>query len=334
MTAIRLRSACGRPVAASRPSAALCAVVFCVTWALPAWAEDDSVVDTVPPDGQQSGAVGPEQWVNLGENFDANIFSMRGPGFRPRFVTRRDERPRAGTPAPTRPADAPDESSTLVRLRQLGEARIDRLASMPGLSETQRRTLRLAMESDIHRLAEEIDVDRRKYQDVEVNLAHEAGQDQFAQVQEDVQRWQSRLLTVFDADCLFAKALQTTLDPDQMARLTFEQDARRTAIWKGLIAIALLKFDELMGLDQKQHAELEQLLLERQPPLRLEGFTSGNRNLQRVIVWIVLAEIGPERLRAAGLSAAQEQAVMQYANDGKDMRIDFEEMGLLQPVSP
>ncbi len=332
MMATWLRPVSGPPSAGFRRPGALAAIACVTAWAAAACAEDDRAVDDVPPGVAQMHNQQRENWVDLGANFDANVFQQHGGGFSiqgGRRVQGGNRPPSAGD------AESTPESPTGGHVRKLGEAQLARIDRDCGLSETQRRKLRLAMESDIRRVVDEIDVERRKYQGMEVNFGEQAGQRQWQQFQQDVQRCRTRLLSLFDNDSLLMKVLPTTLDADQRTRFVAEMDARRAALWKGLVAVALLKCDDLMGLDRQQHADLEKLLLEKQPPLRLEGFASrqNQQHLYQMLVWMALAEVDAQQLRAS-LSERQAALAAQFAAQGKAMRSHIEAQGFLEKGSP
>lgn len=319
--------------AAVRHAPLLLAVACAAAWAGAARPEDDRAVDDVPGAAEQLDQQR-ENWIDLGANFDTNVFQQQGNGYSLQGG-RRGNRVRPGGSAEEGNGGQTAESSTLVQLRKLGEARLGRIDAACGLSDAQRRKLRLAMESDIRRLAEEIDVERRKYEGLEVNFADQAGQRKWQQFQQDVQRCRSRLQSIFTADSLLMKVLPTTLDADQQARFTAETAARRTMIWRGLVATALLKLDDIMGLDQKQYDDLEKMLLERQPPLRVESFANqqNHQHLHQMLVWMVLAEVDARQLRA-GLSERQAATIAQFTAQGKAMRSHVEAQGFVEKVSP
>jgi len=332
MTATGTKADCVGAAAAMRHARLLLACACAVAWAGAARPEDDRAVDDAP-EAKQLNERQRENWIDLGANFDTNVFQQHGGGFSLRSG-RRGHRPRPDGPAADGGAERL-ESPTIAQLRKVGEARLGRIDAACGLSDTQRRKLRLAMESDIRRVAEEIDVERRKYQDLEVNFGDQAGQRTWQQFQQDVQRCRSRLQSIFDADSLLAKVLPTTLDADQQALFTAETDARRTVLWRGLVATALLKFDDVMGLDQRQYDDLENMLLERRPPLRVEGFANqqNQQHLHQMLVWMVLAEIDAQELRA-GLSERQAAMIAQFTAQGKAMRSHVEAQGFVEKVSP
>ena len=288
--------------------------------------EDDRAVDEVAPAIQQMQEQQQANRIDLGANFDSNVFQQSGGGFSLTGGRRR--------PSPTGgDGDQVPESPTLAAVRKLGDARLAQVDSVCGLTDAQRRKLRLAMESDIRRLTEEIDAERRKYQDVEVNFNDQVGQRKWQQFQQDVQRCRQRLQGLFDAESLFAKVLPTTLDAEQYGRLTAETAARRSCRWRALVAATMLKYDDMLGLDQRQYEEIEKLLLEREPALRIDR--PANRqdmHAQQMLVAMVLAEVDGKRLQAA-VSERQWKTLAQLTNQGKAMRSYIEAQGLLEKVT-
>jgi len=286
--------------------------------------EDDRAVDDASPAAQQLEEQQRANRIDLGANFDTNVFEQSGGGFSLTHGGRRRPSPTGGD------GDQAPPSPTLAAARKIGAARLVQLDAVCGLTESQRRKLQLAMDSDIRRLAEEIDVERRKYQGVEVNFNDQAGQRKWQQFQQDVQRCRQRMQGLFDANSLFAKVLPTTLDAEQHARLTAENAARRSCRWRALVATAMLKFDDLLGLDQRQHEQIETLLVEREPALRIDRpATRQDMHAQQMLVSMVLAEIGTKRLQGI-VSERQWKTLAQLANQGKAMRSYIEAQGLLE----
>lgn len=287
--------------------------------------EDDRAVDDVPLAILQLQEQRQANRIDLGANFDQNVFHQQGGGI--------SLRPGPVRPAPTgADADQVPESSALMVARKLGDARLGQIDSVCDLTEAQRRKLRLAMESDIRRLAEDIEVGRRKYQGLEVNLNDQEGQRKWQQFQQDVQHYRQRLQSLFDAESLLTKVLPTTLDSEQYARFNAENAARRSGRWRGIVATAMLKFDNLLGLDQRQYDEIEKLLLEREPALRVDRpATHQDRNAQQMLVGLVLSEIDAQRLQGI-VSGRQWQLLAQIANQGKAMKSYIEAQGLLEQV--
>lgn len=288
-------------------------------------AEDDIAVDEIDLVEQQRQQQRQANRYDLGGNFDANLFEQvagfsLNSGRRRGSVTGGD-----GEQAP--------ESATLAFLRRLGDARLARIDSICGLTDAQRRKVRLAMESDIRRLAEEVDAVRTKYTGVEANLGDQEGQRKWQQFQQDVQRCRQLFQGQFDAESLFAKVLPSTLDAEQQARLTAESAARRSYRWRALVVAALRKYDDMLGLDQRQYDELEKLLLEREPPLWVDRpFNAAHMHAEQMLVPMVLADIGAKRLQAA-VSDRQWKTLAQLASQGKAMRSYIEAQGLLEKVA-
>lgn len=317
MTSVRGRDERGIRAAACRRSGAAWVIACCVVWGMPARAADDVPVDE-RPQGADRDPTPPDAQVFLGTMFDMNVFELT----RSAFVVPGNIGPRA-------------ESPTLATLRAKGDARLARIAAICSLTETQRRKLRLAMDSDVRRLAKEIDIVRQKYQGVMLDPADQESNRRLEQFMQDVQQCRERLWRAFGDDCLFTKVLPTTLEPAQYARLTAEADARRTAMWKGLVAATLASSGDVLGLDQKQHEAIESLLLEKGPPLRADGFTNPQFDVpevQRWIVWMALAETDWRPLRA-GMSEQQCDLLRQFMLRGKAMRPRFESWGLLEHES-
>lgn len=287
--------------------------------------EDDRVVD-VPPAAQQLREQQQANRIDLGANFDGNVLNHVAKEFSLTLGRRR--------PSPTGgDGDQAPESPTLIAARQLGDARLARIDSACELTDAQRRKLRLVMELDVRRLAEDIDAVRQKYQGVEADLNDQAGQAKWLQFQQDVQRCRQRLQSLFDAESLLAKVLPTTLDAGQHARLTAESDAQRSCRWQGLVAVAMIKFGDLLGLDQRQHEEIEKLLLEREPALRiLRQANLRDLHAQQMLVWMVLSEIDASQLQGV-LSERQWKTLAKIADEGKGMRFEIEAQGLLDKVA-
>jgi hypothetical protein len=313
-----------RQVAAGRSFWVLLALGCAAVVAAVARAEDDRVVDDVPVALPR----GPEHWVDLGANFDTNVFQQHGHGFN--LVGSRTGERRSVTPADDDGA-RPVQSPSLPPLRKRGNDNIRRIAAVCGLSGPQRRKLQLAMEADVRRLAEDIDVERRKYQNREVNFNDQAGQQAWQQFTQDVRRCRGWVLNMFDADSLLMKVLPTTLTPEQQAQLTADTTARRDALWRALVATAMLKFDDVMGLDQKQYEDLEGLLLETTPPLRVETVVKRHdiQHLKPMIVWAVLAKIDARRV-GAGLSPRQAAHLEQVRGQGRAMESHLDAQDLME----
>jgi hypothetical protein len=297
-------------------------VVGALLWgvAAAAHAEDDrveSAAETAVVNARDANL------VDLGANFDANVFDQRGDGWmlRGNVVRRR---------APGQPTPAPGESPTIGRGRRAGVARLDQVARICSLSAEQRRALELAIESDVHELAAAIDAERRRYAGVTVNMSDQEGQRRWHQFQQDVQRCRRRIDQLFDTGSLFAGVLAATLDDAQRARLETETASRRSFLWRTMVATVLLKVDDAVGLDAAQHRLVEQALVAREQRLRLdEAARRSNAHAEQMLVYSTLADVDAAPLQAA-LSDRQWRALSTLMNQGRAMRSWLDQQGLVE----
>lgn len=281
--------------------------------------------DRVRPAAEAAGQEADENnLVDLGGMFDANLFEQRGGG----WVIQ------PGVRGQPRPGPAGDESPAVDRARVLGRQRLERIDRACGLSAVQRRTLVLALESDARRFAAEVDEVRQRYADVTVNMRDRAGQQQWHQFQQDVQRCRGRLQRLFDADSLLSSGLASVLDADQRQRLEAEGAAKRTFLWQTLVTGSLLRLDDALGLTQRQHAEIERLLLEREPALRIDVPRGpGTAQAEQMLVYLVLSEVDAKALKNV-LEERQWRSLAKLANQGRAMRSWLEQQGLLEQPGP
>jgi hypothetical protein len=227
--------------------------------------------------------------------------------------------------------EQPPESPTFSRARILGEKRLERIAASCDLTDTQRRKLRLAMESDIRRFATVVDTTRAKYAGVRVNLNDQEGQKKWHQFQQDVQECRQFLRRLFDSGSLFAAALPATLDPAQVAGIDAEINARRSFRWRTMVVSTLSKMDDMLGLTQAQHDLLAEALLRNEPALRLDELSpeQENAHLQLNLVYMVLSGVDQGRLQKA-TSERQWRTLALLMNQGKSMRSWIEQQGILE----
>lgn len=284
----------------------LAAIACAVALGAAARAEDDRVVDEVPaiavPEGQQHS-------VDLGVQFDANLCSQVG-------LPVDHQRPRAA-------GAVVGESPLLAFAKKQGDARLAKIEAICSLSASQQRKLRVAIDADVRRLMEDVEPIRRKYQGVKVTFNDQ----RWRESQQEMQRCVERVRGLFDADSLLEKSLPTTLDDAQRDRLTAENEARRATRWRGLVAQTLVRFDDLLGLDQRQYDLLEAMLVAQRPRLRLD--VSGEFSTEQMIVPMVLAGVDAQQLRAI-LSERQRQALAQQVTHAKQWRQMLEARGLLE----
>lgn len=314
-------------------AAVIVAVAVTVWWTAASRAEDDRAVE----EAVASQPPAEQQLVDLGVNFDANLFESQGSG----WVLRRDNGGQAfgrimvngRQIAPPAAGDEPrpPESPTFARARAVAEKHLARIDEACELDDMQRRKLRLAIESDIRRFAEDVDVIRRRYAGVRVNFNDPQGQKQWQQFQLDVQQCRQRLRGLYDTGSLFAKALPTTLDERQLAGIEREASARRSFRWRDMVVSVLVKMDDTLGLDRAQHDLLEEILIAREPALRVDelGPQQENDHVRQMLVAMVLSEADTNRIKAA-VSERQWRTLSLLMNQGKAMRSWIEQQGVLE----
>lgn len=287
-------------------------------------AEDERVADgpEVAANPQQQGNL-----VDLGMNFDSNVFAPHGGiSLRAGVIVARGGAVRI---SPTG-IDQVAELSTLARARERADKRLDRIDRLCGLTDSQRLTLRLAMESDIRRLVERIDAERSKYVGVIINMADPQGQKTWQRFQQDMHQCRRLILGLFDTGSLFASVLASTLDAEQGARFVAETRARRAFRWRGITSSVLTKLDDMLGLSQEQHAALERQLLAHEPSLRIDGGPQQrNAHAEQMLVYLVLSRVDQKLLESA-VSPRQWRSLAMLVNQGKAMQSWLEQQNLLE----
>lgn len=302
-----------RPIPVLRAAAATVLVCGIVAGASILRAADDEVVDPVPNVEEESQT----NLHALDRQFDQSVFSDQ-----PGWVL----------------PDSDDDGGTvvggtdvLVMAGRLADRRLASIERACGLSPGQVRALRLAMESDIRRMADEIGRARAKYEGVVVDLGDPAGQQRFNLMQQDTVRSRERVKGLFESGSLFRKALGTVLDETQAGKLAGSRDRQRALLWRSLVLTGMLELDERLGLDQSQADAIERLLLEKVPPLRVENPPAEleQEHMQQAIVLAMLAESDQKRLKAA-VSSRQWRALSRSIDQGRGMRANLEHQGVFE----
>jgi len=283
-------------------------------------ADDDRIEDAVA-----AGTVGQDgQVIDLASNFDANLYEqanglvIRGGGMRVR------------RPSPTGIVEPPEDSPALRRLRRLAQEQLERVERTCGLSADQRKRLELALESDARRIAADIDATRSRYAGAAVNFQQPEGQRKWQEFQQDIQRCRSQFQQAFGKDSLFTDLLGEMLDERQRASLDEEMRSRRSFRWRAMVAPVLLKMDETIGLDARQHALIERLLVAAEPRLVIDT-SPGRRNThaEQMLVYHQLSKVDARLIRER-LSERQWQALSMLMNQGKAMKSWLDQQGLVE----
>ena len=289
---------------------------------------DDVAVEGKPPAANQPRVqvVGGDVGTDLGQIFDAQVF---GGGMHPMVMGGEVEQPDQSQPA----------EGTLGRLaavRRCAEARIATVDRIVGLSGKQRKKLDVAMQSDLRRLAETIDEVRSRYlgqkvkPDPQTGGYDAAGQQKFTQVHEDAARCRQLLQAATGPDSLLAKVLPGTLDDAQAATYTEVMGGRRACRWKAIVAAGLAGLDDTLGLTQKQHDEVESLLMADVPPLMddLQAAAGQPLAIPPTITFVAarLADLGDGKLLM--LDERQRGAIAQYR--GMGLEANLVQQGVLE----
>lgn len=321
--------------------------------------EDDWIVDDAELSALESGPAHMMHGANVQDlqaQFDANILGLFGPVHHQQRIQRVGKRIIRGggqmvvageqmgvngqQPQAAQAADATGESPILIGLKKSFEPQLTRLDRDCGLSAEQHRLLRLALESDIRRVAEDVDRDRRKYIGATANLGDQAGQQKWNQLNQDTLRCR-QVIQRFDqgADGLFWKARDSVLTAPQRIKANAETEARLASRWKAVVNVALTRWDDVLGFDRQQFDELERLLLEKRPSLRansgtLPGLGGGPQLFQmsQSLAGMALADIGEQRIRKV-VNDRQWALLSRAAQAGKQLRPQLEQQGLLETAN-
>jgi len=293
---------------------------------------DDDVVREPPAAGMQ---VRQPHMIDLGANFDANLFEQRGNGWVIRggagVVIQGNGQVIGLNGVP--PAAAGSRGSPgFSRARALGEKKLERIETACGLSPEQRRQLGLAIESDARRFAAETDTVRSGYQGRQVNMNEPEGQKAWQAFQQDVQRCRDQLRRLFGEGSFFVTVLGGVLDERQLACLKTEEAARRSFHWRAMVAEVLAKLDDTLALTRQQHEAIERLLIAREPMLRIDVAAQirDDANLRRQLVLLLLSEVDATALKGT-VNERQWRGLSTLTAQGRAMRSWIEQQGVFEP---
>ncbi len=145
------------------------------------------------------------------------------------------------------------------------ELQVDEIERSCGLSAVQKKKLLVAGRGDIKRLFDRIAEVRKKFDKVKNQ------QNAFGMIWQDVQPLQTSVNAgLFGEDSIFAKALRTTLTPDQLARHEQAGRDRLLFLYWAKVDFVLEMLNRAVGFTTEQHQRLRKLLAEEtRPPKRL-----------------------------------------------------------------
>lgn len=234
--------------------------------------------------------------VDLGAMFDQQVFGRsRGQ----QLIVRN------GLVIARSPASPTDHAlaGALAELRGRGLARIARLEQVCGLDAGQRQHLELALESDLRRIAGEIDTVRQTHAGQRLaGLRQPADQQRLQVLQQDAARCRALIDGAFREDSLLAAVGSGGLDASQRERLAAWVTGRRAARWEAMVRLVVGQLDETaLGLSARQHAAIVDLLLDDVPPLAVfddARSARGNAGFQNALVLAWLGRAGEQRLRS------------------------------------
>ncbi len=143
--------------------------------------------------------------------------------------------------------------------------KVDEVEKLGGLSSSQREKLRLAGRGDIREFLEQVEVKRRKFEEVRKD------QQRFGMFYQEIQPLRNAFQGgLFTEDSLFGKSLAHTLDPTQAAK--FEEGRRQRAAYRYGAAVDLLtaKLGLALGLTADQRLRFARIITDNtRPPKNL-----------------------------------------------------------------
>lgn len=183
-----------------------------------------------------------------------------------------------------------DAITRLAGVRRQGMKRIDLAARTCGLSHLQRCTLEMALESDLRRVAGEIDAVRDGYIG--------AGRERLdhAAFEADVEGCRQVIARALGPGSLLARMVEDVLDPAQAEARQRWQHGRRESRWRATVAAALESLDESLALSSSQYDAVEAFLLDVMPPLRVDAVGGSRAPLPVPLAYHRLASAEAGRL--------------------------------------
>lgn len=190
----------------------------------------------------------------------------------------------------------------LKHLRRLGERRIATLDQVCRFTAEQREVLSLAVESDLRRLAGDIDAARRTYAG-QRSTAEGMDRGLLERVRTDAETCRRAIERFGRAGTLLESVTLGLLDARQQAALAAWVAGRRASRWEAMVRTVLGQFDDsVLGLSGAQHGLLLEGLLADVPPLVVLNDTpawSGASRAADFQAMLVVSRL--QRLDQAGL---------------------------------
>ncbi|MEX0688059.1 MAG: hypothetical protein WD072_05275 [Pirellulales bacterium] len=328
--------------------AAATSLLGAVLASLPAPAADDRVIEQREPLSAGNDIIGGNNFLvigqprpveyDLGRMFDQQVFAQpRGNVQRGNWLVIANGR-LVQQPLP-KPADP---AGDLATVRHRGERYITTIERICRLDPDQVRRLRMALESDLKRLASEIAGVRGKYTGGMVAAALGLDRDLLATLRTDAQACRQRIETALATGSLMAVVSRDVLGPEQEAVFDEWLAARRAGRWRAMVAAVLISLDESgLGLSEKQFTALEQSLLASVPPLDVWRSTTGIALDSRIVRFqspLVLSLLGRRRADWQPLLDPRQQAhldrLIEQAGDSAAVETLLVAQGILEEMQP
>ena len=222
-------------------------------------------------------------------------------------------------PQGTRPMDG--TLGRLAGLRRFAERRIATLDRVCGLSQQQRETLELAVESDLRRLAVDIDAARRAHAGQRAKPG-DIARERLQRVRADAEACRRRIDEFGRSGTLLGSVSLGLLDARQLAAFTAWVDDRRAGRWEAMVRMVLGQLDDtVLGLSEAQHEVLLARLMADVPPLAvLDDLPAGRGSPRAVDFQQMLVACRLQRLDQADarrrFDPRQWEALHQFAWQG------------------
>lgn len=257
----------------------LVAVAFCVR----APADDDRVVEqreAAPVEGEvvfggNVRLIGVRQPIqyDLGRMFDQQAFGRSAgpvPGGGIVVINGAVVRPQVQPPS----VDPPDG---LAAVRHRGERHVAAIERICRLDDAQVRRLRVALESDLKRLAGVIAAVRSRYAGgTTVATPQDLDRELLATLRADAQACRQRIETALGPGSLLAAVSRAVLTPPQDTAFEAWLAERRLCRWRAMVGAVLVQLDESgLGLSQRQFTALEESLVSDVPQLEVLREATG-----------------------------------------------------------